>query len=95
MPKLLMSVSAMNRHNRKARNEWMSAAALLIAVICIFVFIPPVFRMIDCANAKKQVQFTELCEAHNNCSLSARELQRHKNYIRLMLRSCPVVENEL
>ncbi len=74
-------------------DKW-AAIALLIGVIFVFVFIPPVFRMIDCANATKQVRFTEACEAHDNCSLSPTELQRHKNYIRLMLRSCPIGETK-
>lgn len=85
----------MNRHLRRRKKidkEYLYSAVMIVLVVCVFVFIPPIFRAIDCRNAKAQVEFTALCEAHDNCSLSSAELKRHKNYIRLMLRSCPITE---
>lgn len=73
----------------KINEQNMLAALIIGACIATVIFCTWWFPKLDCYNAKQGLAFIEHCQASDDCSLTASELELKRVYTRLEIKSCP------
>jgi len=75
------------RDAERTKNRW-AVFTILSCVVLVF-FLPSIFAWVDCNTATRQLAYVDQCEQDERCSLTARELQRYKAYLRMQAMTCP------
>lgn len=68
--------------------NFLMVMALFVGTPSFFFGMYKMFEVIDCNTAQKNLTFLNACIANENCTLTARELQRVEGWTRLKLARC-------
>ena len=78
-----------NYRKRQQVKQTIQATAIFGTIIATVALSMWAFPRIDCNTARNGLAFIEACEADENCTLRAHELNLKESYTRLEIKSCP------